>query len=120
MKSGQLRFGGGGIFAPSTARSRNFQQALAALRIFEVSQNLAGENLQSMRSGSPQSSLGIGIGIDIYDPFASQLILMFLGPFGGSKQAKFFAVPQGQYDAALGLPALFPKSAEGSCGFEQR
>src|ERR1700722_2223871 len=120
MKSGRLRFFGGGNFTPAAAGSCDFEQAFAVLWILEVTQNLAGEQLKRMRSGSAQRSLSVGIGIDVHEPFASQLILMLLGPLGGPQQSEFFAVPERQHDGALGLPALFPQRSERSRGFEQR
>src|ERR1700733_6160598 len=114
MKSSRLLLRGGS-FTPAAARARNFQQALAALWVLEVAQNLGGEKLERMRSGSAQRSLCIGIGIDIHDPFSSQLILMLFGPLGGSEQSELFAVPERQHDGPFGLPALISEGSECSC-----
>ena len=110
--------------APRPARARCAQ--LIALphrnllfRIFDVARHAIDEFLERVRAGHAQEPAAVAVGVDVHGRMRAQLRIVLFGPFGGTQQPFFLAVPHAIDDGALRFPALLQQFGESAGFFHQ-
>ena len=69
--------------------------------------------LQRMAAAGAEKAAAVGIRVDVKHGLGLQLLRVRLGPFGGTEQARFLAVPAGVDQGALRPPTLLEQAADG-------
>ncbi|EFF49205.1 hypothetical protein XAUC_04100 [Xanthomonas citri pv. aurantifolii str. ICPB 10535] len=113
------RLGGGCQCVDARTRALTFEHAYAAVRVLHVGRHAIDQALQRVTAAGVEKAASIAVGVDIQHRFASQLVGVLLGPFGGAEQAGFFAIPAGVHQRALGTLTLFGQLAN-RLGFGQQ
>ncbi len=111
--------GGLGLFAGPGFGRRHLQPGAGALanrdaglRILHVGRHLVHEMLEVVAALGAEEAAAVAVGIDVDESLGLQLVAVRLGPLGGAKEHRLFAVPARVDDRPLRLPAGLDETTE--------
>src|SRR5262249_55057872 len=89
------------------------------LRILNVAGNTVHKVLQRVPAVPSEISASVAVAVDVCNRVFREILFVSFGPFRGTEQHGFFAIPRTVNNGALRPPPLLHEFSEGACLFEQ-